>query len=93
VDAIVSDNIDKRRFELRIDEEVAGFADYRVRDGILVIVHSEIDPAHRGEGLGGTLAAQTLLQLRERGERAVMACPFFARYVAGHPEWSDVVAD
>ena len=72
--------------------EVAGFADYRVRDGAVVVVHSEVDPAYRGRGLGGALAGQTLDALRERGEKVVPACPFFAKYVAEHPEYADIVA-
>lgn len=93
MDAQVRDNPDRRRFEILLAGGVAGFADYRVRDGVLVIVHSEVDPAHRGQGLGGVLAAGTLDTLRERGEKAVLACPFFARYVADHPGYGDVVHD
>ena len=89
----VQDNPARRRFELLIDGEVGGFADYRVRDGAVVVVHSEVDPAHRGKGLGGILAARTLDTLRERGEKAVPACPFFAKYVAEHPEYDDIVVE
>ena len=87
----VQDNTARSRFEILLDGEVGGFADYRVRDGAVVVVHSEVDPAHRGKGLGGILAAQTLDTLRERGEKVVPACPFFAKYVAEHPEYDDIV--
>jgi hypothetical protein len=91
MDVTVQDNPARRRFELVLDGEVAGFADYRERDGAVAIVHSEVDPAHRGKGLGGTLARQTLGTLRERAEKVVPACPFFARYVADHPEYHDMI--
>jgi predicted GNAT family acetyltransferase len=91
MDVTVQDNPGRHRFELRLDGEVAGFADYRVRDGAVVVLHSEVDRAHRGQGLGGVLAKQTLDALRERAEKVVPACPFFAQYVADHPEYDDIV--
>ncbi|MCA2214747.1 GNAT family N-acetyltransferase [Jidongwangia harbinensis] len=91
MDAQVQDNPDRNRFELRVDGDVAGFAAYRIRDGRTVITHSEVDPAFRGHGLGAELARQTLDQLRERGARVVPSCPFFASYVAAHPEYADLV--
>ncbi|MFI5937199.1 GNAT family N-acetyltransferase [Actinoplanes sp. NPDC051494] len=93
MDVTVQDNPERRRFELLVDGEVAGFADYRVRDGILVIVHSEVDPARRGQGLGNVLAEQTLDTLRERGEKIVPACPFFAHYVSEHHEYDAMLVD
>jgi predicted GNAT family acetyltransferase len=91
MDVTVQDNPARHRFEILLDGEVGGFADYRVRDGAVVVLHSEVDPAHRGKGLGGILAQQSLDTLRERGEKVVPACPFYAKYVAEHPEYDDIV--
>ena len=93
MDVTVRENPDQLRFELLLDGEPAGFAAYRVRDGITVITHSEIDPAHRGKGLGNDLAKHTLDGLRAQGARIVPACPFFAKYVKEHPEYADLVQD
>jgi len=92
MDVTVQDNPARHRFEILLDGEVGGFADYRERDGAVVVVHSEVDHAHRGKGLGGMLAEQTLDTLRDRAEKVVPACPFFARYVADHPEYDDIIA-
>ena len=91
MDVTVRENADRLRFELLLDGEPAGFAAFRVRDGITVITHSEVDPAHRGRGLGSDLARQTLDALRAQGARIVPSCPFFANYVAEHPEYADLV--
>jgi predicted GNAT family acetyltransferase len=91
--AEVRDDPDRNRFELQVDGEPAGFAAYRVRDGHTVITHSEVDKAFRGRGLGGELARLTLDLLRERGARVVPSCPFFAHYIAEHPEYADLVDD
>jgi len=88
----VQDNPARHRFEIRADGEPAGLAAYRVRDGVVVVTHSEVDPRFRGQGLASELARQTLDTLRERGEKVVPACPFFAKFVAEHPEYDDIVA-
>jgi predicted GNAT family acetyltransferase len=91
MDYSVQDAPDKQRFEILVDGKLAGFAAYRVRDGAIVITHTQIDPAYRGAGVGAELARRTLDTLRERGVRVVPSCPFFARYIADHPEYADLV--
>ena len=93
MDVQVQDNPERSRFELVVDGELAGQATYRIRDGVVIVTHSEIDPSFRGRGLAGELARQTLDTLRERGDRVVPACPFFAKYVGEHPEYDDIVVD
>jgi predicted GNAT family acetyltransferase len=92
-DVEVHDNPDKSRFELTVDGAPAGFAAYRIRDGLVIVTHSEVDHAHRGEGLGARLVTGTLDALRERGARVVPSCPFFAGYVAEHHDWDDILAE
>ncbi|AGL19608.1 acetyltransferase [Actinoplanes sp. N902-109] len=75
------DNPQRSRFELLVDGEVSGFADYYEQNGAVVIPHSEVEPRYRGQGLGIVLAEQTLATLRERGVKIVPACSFFARYI------------
>jgi len=93
MDVQVQDNPARGRFEILVDGELAGLATYRVRDGVVIVTHSEVDPRFRGRGLAGELARQTLDTLRERGNQVVPACPFFAKYVAEHPEYDDIVVD
>ncbi|HEV7961387.1 MAG TPA: GNAT family N-acetyltransferase [Actinoplanes sp.] len=93
MDVQVQDNPERSRFELVVDGELAGQATYRIRDGVVIVTHSEVDPGFRGRGLAGELARQTLDTLRERGDRVVPACPFFAKYVGEHPEYDDIVVD
>jgi predicted GNAT family acetyltransferase len=93
MDVRVQDNPAERRFEVFADGKLAGFATYRVRDTVVTVVHSEVDPELRGHGLASELAQQTLDTLRQRGNRVVPACPFFARYVGEHPEYDDIIDD
>jgi hypothetical protein len=93
METVVRDNPEQRRFELLADGEPAGLAAYRVRDGITVITHSEVDPKFRGRGLGKVLAKLTLDQLREQRARVIPSCPFFAAYVAEHHEYDDILVE
>jgi predicted GNAT family acetyltransferase len=92
-DIEVQDNPDRSRFEITVDGTVAGFAAYRVRDGLVIVTHSQVDPAYQGQGLGSKLVIGTLDQLRDRGATVVPACPFFAKYVSTHHEWDEILAN
>lgn len=90
-DATVEDNPDEGRFEVIVDGEVAGFAEYR-RDGErFVFTHTEVDDAYEGEGLGSALASGALDAVRAAGGRVVPLCPFIAGYIDRHDEYSDLV--
>ena len=57
----------------------------------ILFVHTEIDPAFEGRGLGSQLASAALDATRATGERIVPFCPFIANYVEHHPEYADLV--
>jgi len=88
----VVDNPDKERYEAYVGDELAGFVTYRARPGAVVLVHTEVDDAFEGRGVGGRLAAGALDDLRARGVKVEPLCPFIARYIQRHPEFSDLVA-
>ncbi|MET3430264.1 putative GNAT family acetyltransferase [Actinoplanes tereljensis] len=90
-DIEVRDNPAQHRFELLVDGSVAGLAAYRLREGAIVITHSEVNREFRGQGLGNELAQRTLELLRSRGDKVVPVCPFFAKYVVEHPTYDDII--
>jgi predicted GNAT family acetyltransferase len=83
---------ERSRYELYVDGELLGIADYRERDGVVLLPHTEIDAAHRGQGLGDVLVEGALQDLRRRGKQVVAACWFVADYVHRHAEHHDLVA-
>ena len=87
----VTDNPEERRYELTVDGELAGFVAYRDEDGRRALVHTEIDPAYEGQGLGGRLAREVLDGVRERGETIAPYCPFISAFIRKHREYLDVV--
>ncbi|MCC5574285.1 N-acetyltransferase [Microtetraspora sp. AC03309] len=81
------------RYELLLDGEVAGFAEYRLSDDTIVFTHTEIREEFEGKGLGSRLVGGALDQVRETGRTVVPKCPFVARYIERHPEYRDLLAE
>ncbi|MEV4656228.1 GNAT family N-acetyltransferase [Micromonospora sp. NPDC049301] len=89
---LVEDNPAKHRFEILVDDALAGFTAYLLRGEVLVFTHTEVDPAFQNMGVGGALIRGTLDQVRARGGTVVPQCPFMAAYIDKHPEYADLVA-
>jgi predicted GNAT family acetyltransferase len=83
---------DRSRYELVVDGELLGIADYQVQDGFVVLPHTVIDSAHRGQGLGDVLVEGVLADVRREGKKVVPLCWFVADYVERHEEAADLVA-
>ncbi|MEU4337410.1 GNAT family N-acetyltransferase [Micromonospora lupini] len=90
---LVEDNPAKNRFEILVDDALAGFAAYVPRGEVLVFTHTEVDRGFQGRGVGGALIRGTLDQVRARGGRVVPQCPFVAAFIDKHPEYADLVAE
>ena len=87
----VRDNPAENRFEMPLDGGAMAVALYRVRDGKMFIVHSEVPRQFSGKGLGSKLMEGVCARLRESNRKAVPVCSFVARYFHEHPECVDVV--
>ncbi|QBE48159.1 GNAT family N-acetyltransferase [Leucobacter triazinivorans] len=85
----VREDADAHRFVIEVDGAVAGFARYRRLDNgsTYDFVHTEIDPAFEGRGLGSTLVSRALEHTRELGHTIVPHCPFVAAWLRRHPEF------
>ncbi|MFI7444012.1 GNAT family N-acetyltransferase [Nonomuraea indica] len=82
-----------RRYEARLDEqeEVAGFAEYILTSELIAFVHTEVDPAHEGKGIGSALVRTSLDEARKSGLRVLATCPFYAGWIEHHPEYADLL--
>ena len=88
----VTDNPEEQRFEARVDGALAGFAEYRLREGVIVFTHTEVDDAFEGQGVGSGLARGALDDVRRDGSREVVAtCPFIKGWIGNHPDYVDLV--
>src|SRR3954471_11685850 len=82
----VERNPDAGRFELFVDDRLAGVCDYRVDGDRVLFPHTEVDASLNGQGLGSTLARVALDTVKAEGKRIVPQCSFIALYVRRHPE-------
>ncbi|WP_283135486.1 GNAT family N-acetyltransferase [Rhizohabitans arisaemae] len=80
------------RYEIWVEGRLAGFANYRLRPGRVVIPHTEIDPEFEGKGLGSRLARAALDDIRRSELKVTPLCPFIADYIRRNPEYQDLVA-
>jgi predicted GNAT family acetyltransferase len=87
----VTDAADHARYEAHVGDELAGFVTYRKRPGTITFVHTEVEPAFEGHGVGSRLAAAVLADARAQELRVVPLCPFIAGYIDRHPEFADLV--
>lgn len=88
---IVEDNPGKSRFELHVDGELVGWAEYVPGGASVIIAHTEIDERREGEGLGSVLIREVLDRIRADGKTVIPTCPFTAAFIRRHPEYVDVV--
>jgi predicted GNAT family acetyltransferase len=88
---VVADNPAQNRFEGRLDGQLVAQSEYALVPGVITFLHTEVDPAFEGQGLGGTLASNALDDVRARGLRVVARCPFIAAYIRRHREYADLL--
>jgi predicted GNAT family acetyltransferase len=85
-------NDQQGRYELMIDGHLVGVADFVLDGSTVVLPHTEIDPAKRGQGLGGILVKGALDDIRARGGVVIPSCWYVRQYIDEHPEEADLLA-
>ena len=86
----VADNPQQHRFEVAQDGATA-FLSYRLDDGAIALVHTEVPEALEGKGIGSSLATAAFDYARSKKLRVVVICPFVGRWLERHPENQDLV--
>jgi predicted GNAT family acetyltransferase len=86
----IRDNIEKHRFEADLGDGSFAIAEYNLLHGKIVFTHTEVPPAHEGQGIGSSLIRFALASARERSLQVIPICPFFA-YIKKHEEVQDLL--
>ena len=87
----ISNNVAESRYEIRVGDELAGFAAYHLRPGKITFTHTEVPPEDEGKGFAARLVGAALADARKRGFKIVPACSYIVAYVRRHPEYDDRV--
>ena len=93
MDLAVADNPQEHRYEVRADGAVLGLAAYRLRPGLIVLTHTEVDPRLEGQGAGSKLARFALDDARRRQLAVLPYCPFMRGWIERHAEYADLVPE
>ncbi len=89
--SVVQDNPGASRFEITVDDELAGWVDYRADGDVYALPHTRVLPAFEGRGIGSELIVGTLRELAERDAQVLPFCPFVPKVIRDHPEFLDLV--
>lgn len=89
----LADNPAASRYELRLGDGLAGFAEYRLSQHgtVISLGHTEIGPDFQGAGLAARLARFALDDARERGLAVLPFCPYIASWIQKHPDYASLV--
>ena len=87
----VRENPEQHRFERPINDDAIAAAYYRLADGRLVFIHTDVPTEFSGLGIATELARGTFELLRDSGRKAVLRCPFMVHFFTRHPEYADIV--
>lgn len=90
-DLVIRDNPGRHRFEADLGDGSVAIAEYTLPKGKIMFTHTEVPPAHEGQGIGSALIRFALAAARTRGLQVIPICPFFAAYIKRHPEVQDLL--
>lgn len=82
----VKNNETANRYEIFLDNELAGFEDYTLSPGVIAYNHTEVLPQFTGKGIAQQLAREILEEARSRGLMVLPYCPFIAKFIAKNQE-------
>jgi predicted GNAT family acetyltransferase len=87
-------NDERGRYELYVDGEMVGIADFTISANgeVATFPHTVIAPERRGTGLGDILVRGALDDVKGRVSKVVPSCWFVADFIEAHPEYADLVA-
>ncbi|HKH05701.1 MAG TPA: GNAT family N-acetyltransferase [Acidimicrobiales bacterium] len=88
----VRHNAERSRYEIHVDGELAGIADYRADGPVLTFPHTVVDGHRRGQGLGAELVRGALDDVRRAGKTVVPSCWYVAQFIDENPDYRDLLA-
>ncbi len=87
----ITDAPEIHHYDLTVDGKSAGFINYRDHGDRRVILHTEVNDAYQGQGLGTKLIVGALDDIRAQGKRVVTLCPMATAYVTKNRNYDDIV--
>jgi uncharacterized protein len=86
----IVNNERQEQFQASVDGETA-YMEYRFKDGMIVLMHTDVPDRLSGKGIATSLAAFAFNYAKEKGLKVKVYCPFVQTYVKRHPEFGDIL--
>jgi predicted GNAT family acetyltransferase len=88
---MVRHNPQEHRFEVDVGGELS-VADYEQRGTDMIMTHTFVPPALRGQGIAEKMVRVALEFARTERLRVVPACSYVAAFIKRHPEFHPLLA-
>jgi uncharacterized protein len=90
-DPVVTDALERSRYEAHLENKLVGFLEYILKRGRLALIHTEVFPEYEGQGVGSALVRHALDDARSRELRVIAICEYVQGYLTRHPGDEDIV--
>ncbi len=92
LDIKLEETATKGRYVYRADGNEAEMTYSKLGDDKIIIDHTGVPDAFRGQGVGAALVLRGVIDARAAGKKIIPLCPFAAAQFKRHPEWADVLS-
>ena len=89
-DLKIENNEDRQRFEANVDGQTA-VLEYKLSEGTISFVHTEVPEELEGQGIGSQLAEAALTYAQKHTLDVLPYCSYVAAYIRRHPEYQSLV--
>ncbi|MER2509542.1 MAG: GNAT family N-acetyltransferase [Amaricoccus sp.] len=91
-DIVLEETSGKGRYLFRADGAEAEMTFSKAGEHLVIIDHTGVPDAFRGQGVGQALVLRGVTDARAAGKKVLPLCTFAAAQFRRHPEWSDVLS-
>ena len=82
----------KGRYSVVVDGHTAEMTYSRAGEAMIIIDHTGVPDALRGQGVGVALVQRGVEDARAEGRKILPLCPYAKAQIEKHPEWQDVLS-
>ena len=90
-DITLEETASRGRYSYRLDGHEAEMTFSKAGEGLIIIDHTLVPDAFRGQGVGLALVTRGVEDARAVGKKVLPLCTYAAAQFRRHPDWADVL--
>lgn len=83
---VVRDHPERNRYEIHVEDRLAGVGEYELRRDRIIFTHTEVGDEFGGRGLARELVAAALADSRRRGLAVLPSCTYVRKVISNAPD-------